>query len=170
MSNQLVVLFTAIGRWMAITTGAISAVLLAGTFTVVILGVVFRYVIQAPLQWTEELARFLMLWTGFMAMNVAMFHRQHLAIDSIIVLMPPRVVKLLGYLGDILIAYFLIVLLMKGYSMTTRTIMQASSMEFSMFWIYMAVPLGAFLTLIQHVLQIISKLLDPSTPQTLQTV
>jgi len=136
----------------------------------VILGVVFRYVVQAPLQWTEELARFFMLWTGFMAMNVAMYHRAHLAIDSIIVLMPPRLVKLLGYLGDILIAYFLIILLIKGYSMTTRTIMQASSMEFSMFWIYMAVPLGAFLTLIQHGLQIACKLLGYSPPSTLDQV
>ena len=165
LRNQLVALFKAIGRWLAVSTGAVSALLLAGTFTVVLLGVVFRYVIQAPLQWSEELARFLMLWTGFLGMNVAMYHRAHLAIDSIITQFPPRVIKVLGYVGDILIAYFLIILMMKGYSMTTRTMMQASSMEFSMFWIYMAVPLGAFLTLVQHVFQIACKLLDPSSPQ-----
>ena len=164
--KRLTALLSAVGRWMAITTGALSATFLAGTFCVVMLGVISRYVVRSPLQWTEEMARFLMLWTGFMAINVAMYHRQHLAIDAVIALLPQRVVKILGYISDILIAYFLIILLNKGYAMTTRTIMKASSIEVSMFWIYSAVPLGALLTLIQHVLQVLVKLLEPLELQT----
>lgn len=160
--SRIAAILLTLGHRLAQITGAISATLLFAMFGVVILGVVFRYVIQSPLQWTEELSRFLMLWTGFMALNVAMFHRQHLAIDTLVAQLPERVSRILGYICDILIAYFLVVLIDKGYSMTTRTMMQASSMNFSMFWIYMAVPLGALLTLIQHLLQIGCKLIEPS--------
>jgi len=163
--NTIVAVFASTGRWLAISTGAVTAILLFGMFAIVILGVVFRYVIQAPLQWTEEMARFLMLWSGFIGMNVAMYHRQHLAIDSLLVILPGWLTRILGYICDVLILYFLIILINRGYAMTTRTMMQASSMEFSMYWIYMAVPLGALLTLIQHVLQILCKLIQPPAAQ-----
>ena len=115
--------------------------------------------VQNPLQWTEELARFLMLWTGFLAMNVAMHHGMHLKIDALVNVLPNWMKHVLGYVCDILIGCFLVILVFKGYGMTKNTMMLASSMKLSMVWIYMAVPLGAFLTLIQHVLQVGRKIL-----------
>ncbi|MBT4090633.1 MAG: hypothetical protein HOE30_19265 [Deltaproteobacteria bacterium] len=54
---------------------------------------------------------------------------------------------------------FLVFLTLKGYQMASGSIMNAMSMDFSMSWIYMAVPLGALLTLIQLVIMILKKTL-----------
>jgi len=140
------------GHFLATGSGAVSALLFAAMAFVTFLGVFFRYVVRDPLHWTEELARFLMLWAGFLAMNVAMHHRQHINIDIIVRALPTWLSKSLGYICDLLICYFLIVLTMKGYSMSFNTMVSASSMKFSMFWIYMAVPVGAFFTLVQVLL------------------
>jgi TRAP-type C4-dicarboxylate transport system permease small subunit len=153
------------GSLLAAGSGAVSALFLAGMTAVTLLGVFFRYVVQDPFQWTEELARFLMLWSGFLAMNVAMHHGQHLNIDIIVRILPRWISKILGYISLLLIGYFLVVLTTKGYSMTAKTMMQASSMKFSMSWIYMAVPLGAALTLVQVVLQFSAKVLGEFTLQ-----
>ena len=151
------------GRSLATGSGAISAFLFAAMGSITFLGVFFRYVVRDPLQWTEELARFLMLWTGFLAINVAMHHRQHINIDILLRSLPTWLSKSLGYFSDLLICYFLIVLTMKGYSMSAKTIMTASSMKFSMSWVYVAVPLGAFLTFVQVLLDFSGKLLHDLT-------
>ena len=44
----------------------VCAALLAAMTTVILLGVTFRYVLEAPLAWSEELAKLLMLWIVFL--------------------------------------------------------------------------------------------------------
>ena len=67
--------------------------------------------------------------------------------------------RLIGYCIDMLVGLFLYFLLKQGYLMTTRTLMTTSTLDISMFWIYMAVPLGAFLTVIQLILNVTMKVL-----------
>jgi TRAP-type C4-dicarboxylate transport system permease small subunit len=76
----------------------------------------------------------------------------------------------MGNCIDVLVALFLYYLLKQGYLMTTRTLMTTSTLNISMFWIYMSVPLGAFLTVIQLILNVTMKVLKEFQPQPLQTV
>ena len=47
-----------------VNDAVVVVLFLAMTITVII-QVFFRFVIQSPLRWTEELARYLMIWLGF---------------------------------------------------------------------------------------------------------
>jgi len=50
----------------------VSLFSITGTMTVVVLaGVFFRYVLEAPLPWSEELARYLMVWGASLGASVA---------------------------------------------------------------------------------------------------
>ena len=49
----------------------VCAVLLGAMTAVILLGVAFRYVLEAPLPWSEELAKLLMLWIVFLGVTVA---------------------------------------------------------------------------------------------------
>ncbi len=133
-------------------SGAISVAILVAMVLVVLVGVFFRYVVGDPFQWTEELARFLMLWSGFLAMNLAMRSGEHIKIDFVVKAMPETVEKVIGYMVDILMGIFLVILTIKGYQMTEGAFMMALSMDFSMAWIYASVPVGSLLTLVQLVL------------------
>ena len=107
-----------------------------------ILGVFFRYVMQSPFMWTEEVARYLLVWMGFTAINIALRRGQHIKVEVLSTLAPPKVAKFVSYLVDVLIAVFFIVLLKQGYMLTVNNIMMASTFRLSMSWILAAVPAG----------------------------
>ncbi|MCP4753372.1 MAG: TRAP transporter small permease [Proteobacteria bacterium] len=145
-------------------SGAVSVMAFATMLMVVLLGVFFRYVMEDPFQWTEELARFLMLWGAFLAMNLAMRSEEHIRIDFIVKTMPRAVQSVVGILVDLLAGCFLVYLTIKGIQTTSGAIMTALSMDFSMAWIYASVPVGAFLTLVQLVLNRAKKMLSGFEP------
>lgn len=45
--------------------------------------VVSRYVLNNPLNWTEELARFVFVWVSYLAAWLAWKYRAHIAVDAV---------------------------------------------------------------------------------------
>ena len=157
---RFITLLDKIGYLIEMSTGSFCAIFFAGMAFVTIVAVFYRYVLNDPIQWSNEVARFLMLWTGFLAMNIAMRRNEHIRIDLVAKMLPPGISKVLDYLIDGLIGYFLVLLIIKGYYMTVSTMLTASAIPISMTWIYIAVPLGALLTLIQLLLNLINRILS----------
>jgi len=60
-----------------------SGILVAVITIVVAAGVFWRYVLNDSLSWTEEVARYLLIWLAAVGSIVAMHRRQHVAIDII---------------------------------------------------------------------------------------
>ena len=55
--------------------------------------VFFRYVLNHSLFWSEELARFLLIWLTFLGASVAYHRRAHPGIDTFTLLLPPYLKK-----------------------------------------------------------------------------
>jgi TRAP-type C4-dicarboxylate transport system permease small subunit len=55
--------------------------LLVATLGLIVLQVVSRYVFNTPFSWTEELARFALLWFTFVSAGFVMARRIHIAVD-----------------------------------------------------------------------------------------
>jgi TRAP-type C4-dicarboxylate transport system permease small subunit len=161
---QIIEVSDKIGYLIEMTSGALSVLFFATMTIITLLGVLFRYVMINPFEWTEEMARFLVLCMWLLSFNIALRKREHIAITAVVQGLPPKLSKLLGYCVDILIGFFLIVLIKQGYLMTTRTLMTASTIDISMFWIYLFVPVGALLTLFQLALGIAKKILSEFGP------
>jgi len=138
--------------------GALCVFCFAAMTLVAILGVFFRYVMQSPFMWTEEVARYLLVWLGFTAINIALRQDRHIKVEVLQKLVPPLVGKVVSYLVDALIAFFFIILLQQGYLLAVNNIMMASTFQLSMSWILVAVPVAAALTLIQLFLRVIKKI------------
>lgn len=138
--------------------GAFCVLCFAAMTLVAILGVFFRYVMQSPFMWTEEVARYLLVWMGFIAINIALRQDLHIKVELLPKFVPPVVAKIVSYLVDVLIAFFFIVLLKQGYLLTINNMMTASMFPMSMAWILAAVPVAAALTLIQLFLSVFKKL------------
>ncbi|AYY12685.1 TRAP transporter small permease [Actinobacteria bacterium YIM 96077] len=60
---------------------AVCCLLLVATFSVIFLQVVTRYVFSSPLPWTEEVARFLLVWLTFAAAGYVTARRLHISVD-----------------------------------------------------------------------------------------
>jgi TRAP-type transport system small permease protein len=60
-----------------------------GIFLCVLAQVVFRYVFNNPLTWSEELARYLFIWCAFLGWIIASRHDGHLAMTYLAQRLPP---------------------------------------------------------------------------------
>ena len=145
--------------------GVLCVFCFAAMTAVAILGVFFRYVMQSPFMWTEEVARYLLVWLGFTAVSIALRQDKHIKVEVLASFVPLIVVKLMRYIVDVLIAIFFVVLLWQGYLMTVNNIMTASTFQISMSWILAAVPVAAALTLVQLFLNVIKKIFTEFVPK-----
>lgn len=68
----------------------IGSFLLAGLVIVVLAQVLFRYVLRIAVPWTEELARFLLVWITFIGAAAVQVDDGHLRIDWVLSKIDPR--------------------------------------------------------------------------------
>jgi TRAP-type transport system small permease protein len=61
----------------------LSVVLLGTLVALMAAQVVARYVFGSPIAWTEELARFVLIWLGFMGAAFVMGEGRHIAVDVV---------------------------------------------------------------------------------------
>ena len=125
---------------------------------VVILGVVFRYVLQSPLSWSEEVARYLMIWAASLAISIGIMRREHLGITFLISRIPLTAQKYVALLVNLGVLWFLWVLTKFGYFMALEGQTQLSpalaKYRINMMWSLSAIPVAGALAIIQTVLQI----------------
>ena len=153
-----------LGFLVEMASGAFCVFLFAAMIMITLLGVFFRYIMLNPFEWTEELARLLMLCLSFLAINIALRKREHIAIKFLVQKLPNNISKVFDYFVDLLIGLFLIVLMKQGYFMATRTLLTTSTLHISMFWPYLTVPIGASLTLLQLILNMTKKTISEFGP------
>jgi TRAP-type C4-dicarboxylate transport system permease small subunit len=117
-----------------------------------ILGVFFRYVVQDALTWTEETARYLMIWMGFLAMGLALREGGHIAVEMVLERMPPPVQRAMLALVRLLGIAFLLAVIGAGWVLLMRVSGQRTPvLGISMMWPYLAIPVGCLLTALEMV-------------------
>ncbi len=125
---------------------------------VVLLGVLFRYVLLSPLSWSEEVARYLMIWAASLAISIGIMRREHLGITFLISRIPPSAQKVAAVLVNLAVLWFLWVLTKFGYYMALEGQTQLSPVlakyRVNMMWSLSAIPVAGALAIIQTILQI----------------
>jgi TRAP-type transport system small permease protein len=117
-----------------------------------IFGVFFRYVVQDALTWTEETARYLMIWMGFLAMGLALREGGHIAVELVLERMPPELQRKTLALVRLLGVGFLLAVIGAGWVLIGRVSGQRTPvLGISMMWPYLAIPVGCLLTAIEMV-------------------
>jgi TRAP-type C4-dicarboxylate transport system permease small subunit len=85
----------------------VIALLFAAIILVVGAGVVWRYVLSAPLSWTKELSGYLFTWLIFVGAALAVKEGAHIRIEVLLRKLPPGAGRLLDALHQTLIIVFL---------------------------------------------------------------
>jgi TRAP-type transport system small permease protein len=107
-------------QWADAFVLGLAAVFVAGFLGCVLLQVLFRYLIAAPLPWSEEAARYLFVWTAFLAAAAAVGRDDHFVISFLADKSPPRGRWALQLLGSALGLVFLVIVTWKGALMSLR--------------------------------------------------
>ena len=84
------------------------------------LGVLARYVIPFQLTFTEELARYLMIWMALLAVSSGISHREHIGMLVLFERFPPIVRRLLAVSFDLIAFAFFAIIFIYGIGFVER--------------------------------------------------
>ncbi|MEO0820453.1 MAG: TRAP transporter small permease [Pseudomonadota bacterium] len=84
------------------------------------LGVLVRYVLPLPITFTEELARYLMIWMALLAVSSGIAHREHIGVAFVFERLPATTRRWLAVGFDAIGFLFFFALFWYGLSFTER--------------------------------------------------
>jgi len=126
----------------------IATILVISMVVVLSLQVFFRYVLHAPLYWSEELARILLIWSVFLGANLAFRSGSHMSIDVVSNILPGRLRWAAQMVSQIAVTGFCLVLLIVGFDFARKTAhIIAPATGISMGLVNMVLPLFALLNI-----------------------
>ncbi|WP_246105230.1 TRAP transporter large permease subunit [Rhodoligotrophos appendicifer] len=97
---------------------ALAVTLMAAIVVDVVLGVVFRYLLNTSIQWTEAAGRWLLLYLIFVGACLAERHGRHIALEIAATLSPPPLRRVLNFVIEAITAAVLCALIVFGYKLT----------------------------------------------------
>ena len=132
---------------------AVAASLLVGTLLVALLQVFCRYVLNSSLSWPEEMARFAFVWFVFLGTSLITRRARHITIDMVPRALDAAGLRVHALAVRVIAASCAIFLLTCGGSLVSQASYVSPALQWSYAYLYLAVPVGALLTLVFLVLE-----------------
>jgi len=144
-------------------TGLVCALLFGFMTAIVILGVFFRYVLNAPLNWVEETSRYLMIWGASLAISLGISAGEHVGLTVILDgLKKTGARKAMGLFINVFVLAFLLFMFFYSLSATVEARFQMTqALGISMFIPRLAVPVAMGISALQIILVSIMVLQSP---------
>lgn len=132
------------------------------------LGVLVRYVIPLPLTFTEELARYLMIWMALLAVSSGIIYREHIGVEFLFSRLPAPARRFVSVAFDVIAFLFFFALLFYGIGFAERGFSRMT-MIYAMpkGYPFLGVPLAAALACIQLFLVALHDWTAPRAPDAL---
>lgn len=131
----------------------------AAMSAVVLLQVIFRFVVHVPFPWSEELARYMMIWMGMVGAFVALRQGRHIGVSFLVDRLPPSWKAWITILVQLATVAFLSIVVRYGIALAIFNRSQLSpAMQIPMIIPYMAIPVGAALMVLELLRGIIEDL------------
>jgi len=126
----------------------IAILLLANIIVVIFIQVFFRFILNFPLSWTEELSRLSLIWLVFISSVIAYREASHLDVKMFTDKLPRKLRLYLEVVVLIFIDIFSIFLVIKGIKFYIRQFMVISpALNISYAWFYASAPISAILVI-----------------------
>jgi TRAP-type C4-dicarboxylate transport system permease small subunit len=121
--------------------------------------IITRFILERPAEWTEVLIRFSLIWMVFMGIAAAFRQGAMVSVDVLYRWSPPQFKRVLDYVVTIAALTLLAIILWWGWDYANRGKVQSviGLEDVSMFWAYLAMPVGAVFSMIG----VLGNLLDP---------
>lgn len=165
MLDRLAANADSVGRRLNWVVERTCAVLIAVMVLIVWFGVVSRYLVDLGATWSEELARYVMIWAALLAVSCGAYRREHIGLDFFSHALPSRArVALRAALDLVGIAFFLF-LLVYGLGMASAGASQyAMIFGMTMAVPFASVPVAAALTAFQIAVTLLRTLAGKDAP------
>ncbi len=145
----------AINKVVEVTCVALLALLVLDVW----LGVLVRYMIPLPITFTEELARYIMIWMALLAVSSGIVYREHIGVEFVFRRFPPAARRWLAVAFDVIAFSFFAVLLVYGIGFVERGFSRVTMIyDVPRAYPYMVVPVAAGIACVQLVLVAVADL------------
>ena len=118
-----------------------------------------RFVLEQPAEWSEVLIRFSLIWMVFLGIPMAFRQGAMVSVDALYRAVPTGAKRVLDLVVALAALTLMLIVLWWGWDYAVRGSVQtmAGLESVSMFWAYLAMPVGAAFSL----LGILANYLDP---------
>lgn len=125
--------------------------------------VVMRYVFNSPLSWSEELARYSMVWLAMLAAALCARLGQHIAVRGLIPL-PPRIAVIVNGAAILVVTVVLATLAYHSWDLAQRSGRQTTAgLGLPMSYAYASIPTGSLLMILGLTIGWVRQALDLRT-------
>lgn len=142
-----------------------AGILLMAMTVIVLLQIVFRYLLNDSLIWTEEIAKTMMVWTAFLVAPWAYRASANVGIDMFAEQLSQRTRAVLHLLLNLLVIWIVAVFLFESVGFFQRgASMRAASVPIQVSWFYSIVPVAfaaMFIVGVELVLRDVLSLINP---------
>lgn len=113
---------------------------------IIFLQIISRILIQSSFPWTEELARFLMIWLTFLGAAFSFQYGAHIGITLITNKIPKKVAAVVQIIVCLLCVVLFSILIVQGYDLVMRSTTQVSpALGVPMNYVYTIIPISGLL-------------------------
>jgi len=151
--------FLTLERWTTGLSLLIACLMLVIASSLGMFQIITRFVLEQPAEWTEILIRLSLIWMVFMGIPAAFRQGAMVSVDVLYRWSPPKVRRVLDWLVCLAALALVGVIIWWGwdYALRGRVQSMAGLESISMFWGYVAMPIGGMFCIIG----IIGNLIDP---------
>ena len=152
-------LYLSIEKWTTTFSMFVACFMLVVAASLGMLQIFTRFVLEVPVEWTEVLIRFSLIWMVFMGIPMAFRQGSMVSVDVLYRWSGPRMKKFLDTAVALAALTLVCIIIWWGWDYANRGKVQTmiGLEDVSMFWAYMALPVGAAFS----VISIIGNWLDP---------
>jgi TRAP-type C4-dicarboxylate transport system permease small subunit len=143
------------------------ALALGSVSIIVCAQVVMRYFFNFTPEWSEELSRYLIVWTIFIGAAIGVRENIHIGVDAVIRLMPEKGKLFLEFLLNAMgaIVAGVLIWLSIGFILDTIEYEQLSpAMRIPMYLPYLAMPVGLSFAIVHFIHDIVKLFVDHEEP------
>ncbi len=156
MESRLAIFFHWLDRF---EKGAVTVLL--GTMTIVVfLQVFFRFVLKGSLPWSEELARYVMVWAVFFGASMGAKTGAHIGVEAFVNFFPNNIRRSMIIVSAVftqIFCAFVFVLSLQVVVSISEMEQVSPAMEIPMYIPYIAVPVGAILMSVRFMQAAVTK-------------
>ena len=153
--------FATLDRILATATEVPAAALVGVEILVLLTGVIARYVFNAPLTWSDELASTLFLWLAMLGAVIALRRSEHMRLGFVVGLMPVRFRRFVDTLATMVVAVFLLAMISPARDyVDVQSFITTPALEISDSFRVAAIGVGMVLMLVI----VCARLIERATP------
>jgi len=133
---------------------SLAALVATSYVVIVVVGlaqVLFRFVLSSPLSWSEELVRYVFIWSVFLTAAIGFNLNSHISIDFLTTWYPPRLQRMVALVSWGCVILGVVVVFVLGMQLIQSPsvwLQKSPAMEISMTLPYAAIPVGCVVMMV----------------------